>query len=108
MPKNSKEIQGIATLDSKLFIALVESRQICSTSDFTEEDHVTVSDMKNPSSLVACSLYYSVYVCDYDGVGYIHRVELSNESVTKWTSKRMSLGLSKATAHNVIFTIYSD
>jgi len=67
---------------------------------------VTVSDMEYPQSLVACSHYNCLYVSDWSSPGYIHRVELLNKSVTKWTMKERSYGLSLTTVHNVIVTLY--
>jgi len=110
MPKKDKTILGISTLDSQLFIVRQLSQQIdiYNTLHFTETGHVTVSDMKDPQSLVACSHYNCLYVSDGASPGYIHRVELFNKSITKWTVKGGPVGLSITTAHNVIVTLYND
>ena len=87
MPKKDTPIVGLSTLDFRLFLVRQDSQQIdiYNTSDFTETDHVTVSDMKRPVSLVACSHYNCLYVSGLDG--YIYRVDLLDKSVTKWKVK---------------------
>ena len=109
MSKKDKQILGIATLYCQLFIVRGGSQQIdiYNTLDFTETGHVTVNGMKRPRCLVACSHYNCLYVSD--ATGYIHRVELFNKSVSKWTVKGQSCGmpegLSLTTAHTVIVTL---
>ena len=79
MSKQDKQIRGITTLDSQLFIVREGSQEIdvYNTSDLSRETgHVTVSDMMNPCSLVACSHYNCLCVSDWTDTGYIHRVEL--------------------------------
>src|SRR5688572_7017892 len=78
-----KRILGITTLSSQLFIVCVASQQvdIYNTTDFTKTGHVTVSDMMYPRSLVSCSHHNCLYISDWRD--YIHRVELSERSVTK-------------------------
>jgi len=111
MPRRDKQIQGIATLDSELFLVREDCQQIevYHTLDFTRTGHVTVSDMKHPLSLVACSHHNCLYIGDYwyndDDSLRIHRVELSDRSVTKWSVNGWPEGLSITRTHNLLVTL---
>jgi len=106
-PVGNGSVQGIATLGSQLFILYSRSQQvhIYNTTDFTLTGHVIVSDINNSNGIVACSDYNCLYISDFGHTGYIHRVELTDSSVTKWSVNDLPVGLSVTRAHNLLVTL---
>src|ERR1051325_5620635 len=109
---SERAIFGIATHGSELFVVreLSSTVDVYRTSDFVESRHVTVVGMNNPLSLVACPHYNCLYISDRRlrdwrldisdyGLEGIHRVDLSNCSVTKWSVGNFPRGLSVTSNH---------
>jgi hypothetical protein len=98
-------VRGVATVGSELFVVRYESRviQVYSTSDFAELRQIKVSDMEHPNSLAACQHHNCLYISDYV-LEHIHRVDLSNSSVTKWRVVDWPGGLSVTTNHHLLVT----
>jgi hypothetical protein len=102
----TKSVSGVATVGSKLFVVHYKSSFIIaySTSDFAELPQIEVADMKDPSSLTACQYHNCLYISDY-GLTHIHRVDLSNFSVTKWLMDVGPRGLSVTRNHHLLVTL---
>ena len=101
----SQPIRGLTTLNSQLFIVRKKSQRlhIHNTTNFTKTGYMIISTLISPRDLIACLHYNCVYISDYWFVkedttknyyrwneywssrGYIHRVELSDRSVTRWS-----------------------
>src|ERR1051325_10627085 len=78
--------------------------QVWDTHNFTLARHVTVPGMKYPISLVACPHYNCLYISD-GRPERIHRVELSNSSVTKWYVGGRPWGLSVTSNHHLLVAL---
>jgi hypothetical protein len=102
-------IEGISSLAAELFVvrSLQSKVEVWDTHNFTLARHVTVPDMEYPQSLVACLHYNCLYISDYRP-HCIHRVDLSNSSVTKWSVDGEPFGLSVTRNHHLLVALYSS
>src|SRR5207248_2518411 len=76
---------------------------IYNTTNFIKTGHVTISGMNYPRSLVSCSHYNCIYVSGEGG--YIHRVQLPDQHVTKWeVSGNATVSVTRA--HNLLVTFF--
>ena len=75
-------------------------------SDFVEFPQISVPDMKEPWSLAACPHHKCLYIGDE--LKLIHRVDLSNSSVSRWSVDDSPWGLSITRNHHLLVTLPSS
>jgi sugar lactone lactonase YvrE len=99
-------VSGLATLKNELFTVREDCQTVFTYNllNFVESRQIIVPDMKSPLSLAACHHHNCLYVSDKD-VECIHRADLSNSSMTKWSLQDISEGLSMTRNRNLLVTL---
>jgi len=103
----TERVQGIATTESDVYIVREGLKHI----EVYDKEHVAVKEqnidvleMSKVLSMTCCQHYNCLYISDSSK--QIHRVQLSNRSVTKWSIKDDSCGLSVTSNHNLLVSLY--
>src|SRR6202142_2107650 len=100
-------VRGITQLDTELFVCTWDSSERVAVYDlntYTVTRHVTVSGMEYPYSLAACKQNNCLYIGDC-GLACIHRVDLSDDTCSKWSVKATPYGVSLTRAFNLLVTL---
>ena len=99
-------VYGITHLDTELFVCTGGSERVAAydLNTYSATRHVTVPGMKNPWSLAACKQNNCLYISDY-GLKCIHRVNLSDDTCSKWSVKAQPCGVSLTRAFNLLVTL---
>ena len=100
---------GVATLGDELFVVRSQSSSVdvYRASDFVESRQISVPGMKEPWSLAACPHNKCLYASNSE-LKLIHRVDLSNSSLSKWSVDDEPLGLSVTRNHHLLVTLQSS
>jgi hypothetical protein len=77
-PRNHR-VQGLATLDNKLFIVYMWSNTIFVYN--TQQSNICISGLKSPVDIAACSINSCLYVADMDGSVWMVK---TRGKVSKW------------------------
>jgi len=67
--------------------------------------HIQVADMKNPLDLVSCERNQCLYVSDMT-LALIHKINVQNDSCSKWKVNGRPRGLSVTRSSNVLVTLW--
>ena len=104
--KAAGEVCGIARLDTELFVSRYGSERVAvyDLNTYSVARHVTVSGMKWPWSLAACKQNNCLYISD-GRLECIHRVDLSNDTCSKWSVKAEPHGVSLTRAFTLLVTL---
>jgi hypothetical protein len=97
---------GIATLNGHLFLVRngATEVEVYDSAKFTLMRRVSVLGMTNPRCLAACQRYNCLYTSDF-AVKIVHRVDLSNDVVTKWQLEESAYSLSVTRNYNLLVTL---
>jgi hypothetical protein len=98
-------VRGIAQLGTELFVCTRLSFliKINDLNTYCETRQVTVPGMK-PWKLASCKKYNCLYISD-EFVDCIHRVDLSNDTCSKWSVKGDPYGVSVTRAFTLLVTL---
>ena len=108
--KCAGDVYGITQLDTELFVCTWDSSERVAVYDLNTYNvtrHVTVSGMEVPWSLAACKQNNCLYIGDC-GLACIHRVDLSDDTRSKWSVKAVPCGVSLTRAFNLLVTLRSQ
>ena len=101
-------VLGIAHLDTELFVCTCTrgSERVAAydLNTYSVTRHVTVPGVKWPWSLAACKQNNCLYISDYE-LKCIHRVDLSDDTCSKWSVKAGPCGVSLTRAFNLLVTL---
>ena len=101
-------IRGIATTEYHVYIVRYGSNHIevyDKDNIAVRRQNIDVPEMSDAYSMTACQHYNCLYISDSSA--QIHRLQLSNRSVTKWSLKDISWGLSVTSNHNLLVSLYN-
>jgi len=101
----SGSIHGITVLDSELFVVRGGSRpvNVYNTNNFTLARNILIAGSSDLRAIVVSSRDDCLYISDVE-LKVVHRYNLSNNVVTKWSVSGTCLGLSLTYTGNVLVT----
>jgi len=104
----SGSILGITVLGSELFVARVKSTHVFvyNTSNSTLTRNISITGSSRLRAIVVSPHYNCLYISD-DGLKVVHRYNLYNNVLTKWSVGGECYGLSLTSSHNVLVTLWN-
>ena len=103
--KGTRGITGVASTSSSLYVVrhVTDHVEVLDRENFTVTSKIYIAGLKNAKSLAACQHYNCLYVSN-EPLKVIHRVDLSNRVVSKWSVRGQPQGVSITRNHNLIRT----
>jgi len=101
-----KPVYGVTLLAGELYLVRPKGRDQVEVYDvitYRLQRCLTVPDARWFADMTSCEHYRCVYVGDYD-VECVHRLDVQQGAVTRWTVNDAPRGLSVNAAHNVLVT----
>ena len=107
-PKKNRGVYGITILRNEVFIARYEYPiiEVYDTSRLSQTREIKVPDLNSPVSLASCQHHNCLYISD-DASQTIHRINLSDTLITKWSANGKPRGLSVTKSKNMLVTFPS-
>ena len=104
--KEQRGVTGIAATSSHLYVVRhgADHVEVRDKEKFNVTQSIHIPGLKSARGLAACEHYNCLYISD-DELKVIHRVDLSNKSVTKWSVNGQPCGISLTRKHNLIVTL---
>jgi len=106
IPGGSGSIWGITVLNSELFVVRGGSTRVSvyNTNNYTLTGIKLISDSSDLRAIVSSPRYNCLYISDF-GLKVVHRYNLSNNVITKWSVGGECWGLSLTNIDNVLVTL---
>jgi len=101
----SGSIDGIKVLDTELFVVRGESQvNVYNTNNFTLTRNISITGSSELRAIVTSPHYNCLYISDV-GLEVVHRYNLSNNVITKWSVSGLCWGLFLTSTYNVLVTL---
>jgi len=100
-------VSGITVLDRELFVvrSVLTSVEVYNTNNFTLTRNISITGLSRLRRIVASPRYNCLYISD-TGLNVVHRYNLSNNVITKWSMGGGCSGLSLTSTDNVLVTMW--
>jgi len=102
----NKLLYGITVLGGQLF-AIQSVPHVYNTTTFNLTRIIPISGSKHLSAIVASPRYNCFYASDF-GLELVHRYDLTNNVVTKWSVGGNSYGISITRSYHLLVTVYTS
>jgi len=99
-------VRGVTLLAGELYLVRLEERDQVEVYDvitYRLQRRLTVPDARWFADMTSCEHYRCVYISD-PGDNCVHRLDVQQGAVTRWTVNDAPWGLSVNAAHNVLVT----
>jgi len=107
MLPEGKPVTGVTSLENHLYILRddkrVEQVEVYDINSYRFQRYLTVPGLGSTSDIVACANNRCAYISDWEHDS-IHKIALSDDTVTQWPVNDTPNGLSLSLRHNVLVT----